>query len=174
MTTQTDATYTAEEVTAHRAAWLAALRSGDYAQATGALRIENTYCCLGVVEEVRGANWRHVDSLRDEDEEDDHAVDDGTHGVPDVHDTYAFTTLSRDAQRWLGVVNDNPYVCYRPAGTTERWYLSELVALNDDGRLTLAAIADVVADQRADWDGSRERVQADVDARNARRDEEER
>lgn len=29
--------------------WLAALRSGDYKQGTDRLRIENTFCCLGVL-----------------------------------------------------------------------------------------------------------------------------
>lgn len=37
--------------------WLEALRSGDYKQTTGALRIKTddgfTYCCLGVLEQIR-------------------------------------------------------------------------------------------------------------------------
>lgn len=45
-----------------KADWLAALRSGKYAQTTGALREEtilgdHTYCCLGVLCEVVGVTW---------------------------------------------------------------------------------------------------------------------
>jgi hypothetical protein len=32
--------------------WLEALRSGKYKQATGVLRREDTYCCLGVLADV--------------------------------------------------------------------------------------------------------------------------
>ncbi len=47
-----------------KAKWVAALRSGEYKQATGALSEGNGFCCLGVLcdlsaKEGRGA-WNHV------------------------------------------------------------------------------------------------------------------
>lgn len=45
-----------------KAKWVKALRSGDYDQATGSLRLkedthEFSYCCLGVLCDVAGADW---------------------------------------------------------------------------------------------------------------------
>jgi hypothetical protein len=37
--------------------WLKALRSGKYKQGTGALRSDGSYCCLGVLCDVAGAEW---------------------------------------------------------------------------------------------------------------------
>lgn len=36
--------------------WCEALRSGDYAQANGALRINDAYCCLGVALDIADPN----------------------------------------------------------------------------------------------------------------------
>lgn len=38
-----------------KAKWIAALRSGEYKQATGMLRDEGCYCCLGVLAVVQDA-----------------------------------------------------------------------------------------------------------------------
>lgn len=160
-------------VAANRAAWVAALRSGDYQQATGALRVGDTYCCLGVAETARGAAWYELPSLDDVDDDVDNPVergvdDEGTHGVRDDDGVVVATTLSRDARRWLGVRTDNPAVCVRD--DTGGYYVDDLVALNDGLRLSLTEIAAVVADQPPDWDGSLEAARLDVDQRNARRD----
>jgi hypothetical protein len=37
--------------------WVKALRSGKYPQTDGALRRENSFCCLGVLCDVLGAIW---------------------------------------------------------------------------------------------------------------------
>lgn len=37
-----------------KAKWVAALRSGDYKQTTGVLRLGDAFCCLGVLCEVAG------------------------------------------------------------------------------------------------------------------------
>lgn len=41
-----------------KAKWIAALRSGSYQQGTETLRAKNKYCCLGVLCDVDGAEWR--------------------------------------------------------------------------------------------------------------------
>lgn len=48
-----------------REQWVAALRSGEYKQGRGALRIRNSddswnFCCLGVACELAGVDWRGV------------------------------------------------------------------------------------------------------------------
>jgi len=40
-----------------KAKWVEALRSGDYAQGLRALRKGNSFCCLGVLCDVMGAEW---------------------------------------------------------------------------------------------------------------------
>ena len=62
--------YTPEELTAHRAQWVAALRSGNYKQIKRQLRgkgdlQEDRYCCLGVLCEISGlVTWTEdVDGL---------------------------------------------------------------------------------------------------------------
>ena len=43
--------------------WIAALRSGNYPQATGCLRSDNGYCCLGVLADLNGAEWIRMAKL---------------------------------------------------------------------------------------------------------------
>lgn len=43
--------------------WIAALRSGNYPQATGCLRSDNGYCCLGVLADLNGAEWIRMATL---------------------------------------------------------------------------------------------------------------
>ena len=55
--------------------WVAALRSGDFKQGEGMLHNpkEDSYCCLGVLCKVMGAEWKSVSgTVPDEDEEDGH------------------------------------------------------------------------------------------------------
>lgn len=166
-------------VLANRATWLAALRSGDYHQAVGALRVdelvprtateparaEARYCCLGVVEQLRGlaagvSVWveRHPDTGCAF--TGSHAVDDGVEGVWD-------TVLSPSGQVWLGVTDANPYVVVRDDDDDGGWFVTQLSDLNDDYHMTFAEIADVVVDQAPDWTGDATRVEADVARRNA-------
>lgn len=41
-----------------KAKWLAALRSEKYRQTQGCLRHADAFCCLGVLADVKGCEWR--------------------------------------------------------------------------------------------------------------------
>jgi hypothetical protein len=45
-----------------KAKWLGALRSGKYRQTRNAVRDEQGFCCLGVLCDVAGAEWKSNDS----------------------------------------------------------------------------------------------------------------
>ena len=153
-----ETTYTADEVAAHRAAWFAALRSGDYRQARGALRVDAEdgtprYCCLGVAEDVRGATWR-VQPTHDVDGEPlEVLAHGGSHQVDDVDGVPQGIVLSTVTMRWLGVVVPNPFVVVKDDDEDDGWTVTQLSDLNDDRHLTLAQIADVLADQPTGWTG---------------------
>lgn len=157
-------------VAANRATWTAALRSGTYAQGREALRLpDNTYCCLGVAETVRGAQW-YDDS--DDDHNDTtnwylrnelHVVDGVTLGGDDIE----YSMLTARTCWWLGLRDTSPKVAYR-IGDENGYHVVELIVVNDDYRRSFAEIADIVDDQPADWDGTHDSAQADVVARNAR------
>jgi hypothetical protein len=40
-----------------KAAWVAALRSGEYRQGQGGLRAGDEFCCLGVLCDLKGDDW---------------------------------------------------------------------------------------------------------------------
>jgi len=173
----------AVDVAAHRAAWLTALRSGDYAQARGALRIGSGFCCLGVAEDVRGATWYALDT--DERTSVDHV---GTHAVQlgDDCDGVAFTEgtqLTAAGVAWLGLAAPSPFVVVRVAAEDfdddfdtdldydceeqpVRWRARTLAELNDGG-WSFAEVADAVADQPADWTGGQNQARDLAAARNA-------
>lgn len=49
---------TLEEMKANRKLWVEALRSGKYKQTRqGWLRVEDHFCCLGVLADVAGCEW---------------------------------------------------------------------------------------------------------------------
>ena len=51
-------------VAERRSAWITALRSGEYKQASGALRwMDNTFCCMGVAVDLFGNGWEDSASL---------------------------------------------------------------------------------------------------------------
>ena len=55
--------------------WVRALRSGKYEQATGALRNEDGFCCLGVLCDVYDPDkWVEPIPPLDEDEDDDEPI----------------------------------------------------------------------------------------------------
>ena len=82
-----ETSYTPEEIEAHRRAWIAALRSGEYEQCAGSLRRNGRYCCLGVACEISGA---------------------GAWTGPSSYDT-TFDYLPDSVIRWLGVEDHDPY-----------------------------------------------------------------
>lgn len=184
MTETTEPPPAPADVAAHRAAWLTALRSGDYPQAQGALRVDGGYCCLGVAEDVRGATWVAAADVTEAGE--DHA---GSHAVAYDDDDggdacYEGAHLTRECRRWLGVVTGAPWVAARLPLRFEddeglrqlgvdraevdwddppvTWRVATLDVLNDDYRFTLAEVADVVADQPADWTGDQLAATADA------------
>lgn len=158
----------AATVAANRAAWTAALRSGDYAQGQGALRVDDhdgrpTYCCLGVAEDVRGADWSPV-VLVDDDDDDGHVRErthTGTHELPDGSELNG-VGLTRAGRRWLGLSSGAPSVVYRCDQYAGTWCVATLVDLNDSLTFTFDEIADVLDDQPADWDGTPEFAETEL------------
>lgn len=58
--TERKTSWTADEQREHRKIWVAALRSGKYQQAQGALRAGDGFCCLGVACDISGlGDWAH-------------------------------------------------------------------------------------------------------------------
>lgn len=160
-----------DEVATNRAAWLAALESGNFPQTQGLLRTDDGYCCLGVAENVRGAEWQE---------------DDGEYGVPNrlvkllnlvteepltfpetsrnvtfgAESSTMTALLSSDGIRWLGVLAADPYVV--AWDDEDGWVDVTLTALNDDWRLSFAQIAAVIRDQAPDWNGYSSTVAREV------------
>lgn len=120
---------TPEEV---RAAWVAALRSGEYKQAIGCL-VEfqdwnPRYCCLGVLcdlAEQAGVVQRHVDQ-RGEASFSGHS-----HTLPQV------------VADWAGLVGPEGSLV-KDAGWESEDAEATLAWLNDNKRYTFAQIADVI------------------------------
>jgi hypothetical protein len=165
----------AEERTANRELWLTALESGTYSQTTGVLRGEHGFCCLGVAEDVRGADWSAVDSIADRRidfvdaagrplEHDD--LDTGPIKVVigGVDDTS--TILTADGARWLGVRDTDPSVVVWDDDDLD-WTTDTLSGLNDSRQFTFTEIAAVVRDQPSDWNGRYARAQREANRRNA-------
>lgn len=163
--------YTVDEVRANRARWIAALRSGRYAQGRGALRVSTPldddtvrveHCCLGVVETERGCQWTYVavDAFGDELEypwlTDGLDVTSGSddYEVSDL-DSRATTLLSDAGMAWLGVTQSDPYVVVRRpnADGDETWQTTTLSVLNDGG-VSFVELADALERLPDDWDGS--------------------
>lgn len=102
-----------------KARWLKALRSGRYKQATGALRNDDGYCCLGVLCDLarrsKIGKW-----------DDDANFEGCSSDLPEV------------VAEWAGLDSSDPYV---PTSGGRRVALSNL---NDYGRLTFKQIADYI------------------------------
>jgi hypothetical protein len=155
--------YDAAEVAAHRAAWVAALRSGNYRQAVSALRVDDergpAYCCLGVAEDLRGATWQEV-----VDPEDPDAFCDATHHVerdPNELGETGETVLTAAGRRWLGVDEAAPYVVFR---YEDEWSVESVTTLNDTYGYSFDQIADVVERQDEGWDGTEDWCRARLEA----------
>lgn len=118
-------TYTAEQQKANRDKWVAALRSGEYAQAREVLLARGeddeaklSYCCLGVACAV--------------------AISEGVEeSFP--HETYDWDEeLPESIRRWLGLKDRSGQLAER---VDDR---AHLIGLNDDAGYTFAQIADVI------------------------------
>jgi hypothetical protein len=147
----------AAEIAANRAAWLAALRSGNYPQTRRALRRGGSYCCLGVAEDVVDCTWIvRPSGLHDP------ATHLASHPIPRGGvQNVTLTTLTRVGASRLGLPIV-PWVAYRApreiGNMKPFWFTTTLVKLNDENRLTFAEIADVIDVQGEHWDGSWEQA----------------
>ena len=169
---------TAEQIAINRAAWIAALRSGKYAQGYGALRVRDGYCCLGVAEDLRDPTcWQSID-----DQNPLHATLYATYFVNDVivsADDWEsvhlqFTGLTRVTRRWLGVTESDPYVtvhasAFPRVASDGSWSTQQLSSLNDDHGFSFASIADVIADQPTHWTGDVTAAASETQRRNQER-----
>jgi hypothetical protein len=89
--------------------WLDALRSGEYKQATGALKNGNGYCCLGVLQMVADGK---VESCHGKPEEmpseqwlEDHNISFSYHGMDCISPKFYI----QGSREWFGAdeLNDN-------------------------------------------------------------------
>jgi hypothetical protein len=153
--------YTAAEVADNRAQLVAALRSGDYAQAFGTLRrstvnesghgVTLSHCCLGVVETLRGCVWSYV-PVGDDGQQVENPWQADSPGFSDVDDTNrAVTTLSVAGMAWLGVDDTDPDVVVWDHEDGS-WKTTTLSAVNDEPQ-DFNHVADVLERQPADWVG---------------------
>lgn len=155
--------FTPAEIKKHRDQVVKALKSGEFEQTQRVLRRSLPpdeagkpgfgYCCLGVIETVRGCDWydRIANGV---------VVDPAARWSPNASSNY--TVLTDDAKTWLGVVTTDPFVAIY---TNNAWQARTMTALNDELHYTLEQIGDVIADQPLDWNGSDAGANLDVDRR---------
>lgn len=112
--------------------WVAALRSGEYRQTAGNLRVSDGYCCLGVACEISGlGRWVEGESV--------YAYEiDGFE--------IEFVRLPRPVREWLGLRSSTGEFGSK---SLERYGsdVRELTSINDGGA-TFAEIADII---EANW-----------------------
>lgn len=85
--------------------WVAALRSGKYAQGTGYLRTVRGYCCLGVLcDVVDPTRWAPTGGYYDYNYPDGQRNSDVAYLPQDILET---TQLPSDKQTTLSYMNDN-------------------------------------------------------------------
>jgi hypothetical protein len=108
--------------------WVEALRSGEYIQDRGQLRSSRGYCCLGVLCDLYDpAGW-------------------ATYGHS--YDEAMRLALPENVAAWAGIMNDPYFISNSPDyadfvnETRLNWIY--LTSLNDDARMSFAAIADVI------------------------------
>ncbi len=117
----------ATTVEERRAVWTKALRSGAYKQGMGKLKKRNEagvdcYCCLGVIEDLAGTEWT-----------EDPDRDDGTFHTNEEDNVHVPSRATADLVGLCSI-----------QGMTRNLAGVMLITLNDDDRLTLAQIADVL------------------------------
>lgn len=159
-------TYTAVEITEHRRSWIESLRSGRYAQGREYLRqyaagiadatinvVPGQFCCLGVVEDLRGCRWRSVSTRK---YSTDAPIDDFSfaswNALP-ASTTDNTTALSLPAQAWLGLERNtsDPVV---PTIDGDHGDVMPLSVLNDDSRWSFLQIADLIDGLPLAWNGT--------------------
>ena len=111
--------------------WVKALRSGEYTQAAGVLRRDDSFCCLGVLCDL----YREATS--------DGTWDETPRSEPDGLPVYAFAgaeeTLPNEVITWAGMETPNGILDPVESGAEEMC----LSGLNDDGS-TFSGLALVI------------------------------
>lgn len=133
----------------NRRVWVAALRSGNYRQQRRALRRHDSYCCLGVAEDVTDCEWQPV-TLRGD--VATHMAVRNASLLRLVNIDSAMTSLTYGALDALGLVERVPRVTVWQEGSAT-WGVTSLVRLNDEWRYDFARIAAVIEDQPDSWNG---------------------
>jgi hypothetical protein len=103
--------------------WVAALRSGEYAQTKGLLRDANGFCCLGVLCDVY---YKETGESIWESEQDDDDIRFTFDNQPKI--------LPNSVMEWAGLPDNNPEINGRN---------NYAAVLNDDGT-TFNEIADLI------------------------------
>ena len=139
-----------------KAQWVAALRSGDYRQAKGNLRVDTStgvgYCCLGVLcdlaEKAGVVTFLDLKVIESDDpDENDVRAEAGYVSIGNEDTDYRDNELLPSCvKRWASLNDSNPEVKYDEDGRgyAVREYLSDL---NDERNYTFAQIADLVEEQ---------------------------
>jgi len=104
-----------------KAKWVAALRSGEYKQTTGYLKLDNNYCCLGVLCEVSKLETGYGIS--------ENRMEIGSNKI-----------ISNTIQQWAGLK------CKSGGFVFIGGELNQLATHNDNGR-TFLEIADAIESQ---------------------------
>lgn len=116
--------------------WCNALRSGEYKQATGELRVKDSFCCLGVLcdlyekEHPNKLQWDEVDHLFRFINNFNAPSSESTHLPPNVRD-------------WAGLNYDNPQFSQQYFKDKEK-VCSTLIEANDEVGLNFNEIADLI------------------------------
>ncbi len=116
-----------------KAKWVAALRSGDFTQGTGALNYDGRYCCLGVLCELgrqEGVVEKEVEGLF------------GQYVSKDSERSTSILPYS--IRQWAGLGDSPEVVIPDPEEVYERGSIVTLIELNDTLRLSFADIADII------------------------------
>ena len=120
-----------------KAKWVAALRSGQYAQTEGVLRRENEYCCLGVLCDL-------------------YAKETGMEWFPQKNECFTMhgndSMLPYEVQRWAELPHEHGAyveVMTNEDGATDPPYPinPSLTELNDRWNYDFKQIADVIEEQ---------------------------
>jgi hypothetical protein len=114
-----------------KAQWLADLRSDEFAQATGYLRDQDAYCCLGVLCKQAAAAGVVTETR---DEEDTFRYGGAIGALPD------------EVVDWAGLDDTDPYVDFAPAEGDET-FRESLSSINDDYKKNFREIADLIEAQ---------------------------
>ena len=113
--------------------WVRALRSGKYTQATGALRTDDGFCCLGVLCDVYDSDKWKTKEDKDKDDERWSYADEGDNYLYDTKEV-----LPVHITRIARLAAQSPEVPYGIEGE-----MKSLASLNDGGA-TFTEIADLI------------------------------